>query len=325
MRVSKTNYKKSGVDVKKADLLASWIKASHFKKNLDGDYASLWPFPKTYKDPVLATCTDGVGTKLALASYFKDFSHIGQDLLAMCLNDLLCVGAKPLFFLDYYATGKLEEKDFKSFLTGLKKACKKASVELVGGETAEMPGMYKKGDVDVAGFLTGVVERSLILKPLNVQEGDLILGIKSSGFHSNGYSLLRKIYKTKALMDKNKKELLKPTRLYHFLTPHLKSIKAMAHITGGGLNNLSRILPSHLQANLKPWKVPAPFLDVKKRSGMSWKEMLEVFNCGIGMIVIVKNKESLKLKEKVIELGKIVKRKDKKHVVLDFKGFDKKS
>ena len=323
--MKKTSYKKAGVDVKKADTLAHWIKASGFKKSLDGDYASLFPFPKGFKEPVLASCTDGVGTKLILASFFKDFKGIGQDLLAMCYNDLLCVGAKPLFFLDYYATGKLDEKDFKAFLKGLKKACKETSVELVGGETAEMPGHYKKGDIDCAGFLVGVVERSQILSSSRVKEGDLIFGVKSSGFHSNGYSLLRKVYKTKPLLLKNEKALMKPTRLYHFLTPYLKNIKAMSHITGGGLNNLSRILPSHLQADLKAWKIPSCFKDVKKRSGMSWKEMLEVFNCGVGMIVVVKNKESLNgLKENLIPLGKIKKRKGKSPFILNYKDFDKK-
>ena len=268
-----------------------------------------------YKNPVLAASTDGVGTKLKLASYFREWGGIGQDLVAMCVNDLICTGAKPLFFLDYYACGKLNKAQAKSFLKGLQKACKEASCPLLGGETAELPGLYQGLDVDCAGFCVGVVEKSKILSAQKVQLNDDIVAFKSSGFHSNGYSLLRKIYKSPASLKKNKKVLLRPTKLYTFLSPYLNKmsgLRAIAHITGGGLDNLSRIFPPSLMAELNPWSVPSCFLDVKKRAGLSWKELLQTFNCGLGLILIIKHKESL-LKffpsEEIVYLGKVEKRK----------------
>jgi len=310
----KTSYKKAGVDIKKADQLIRWIKAENrfFQKNLGSDYASLYPLDLSdYKEPVIASSTDGVGTKLKLASYFRSWEGLGQDLLAMCLNDLVCVGAKPLFFLDYYACGHLDPAQAKSFLKGLKKACEEAGCPLAGGETAELPGLYQNSDMDCAGFCVGIVEKSKILRPGLVKEKDDIIAFKSSGFHSNGYSLLRKIYKSPSDLKKHKKILMEPTRLYSFLTPVLdkiKDLKAIAHITGGGLDNLSRILPVGLQATLKPWKIPSCFADVKQRAGLSWREMLKIFNCGLGLIMILKNKNELhKLlpKEEIIDLGQV--------------------
>lgn len=316
--MKKIDYNTAGVNIKKADDLVRWIKKKTPVSfhSLGNDYASLFPFPLSqYKNPVLAASTDGVGTKLKLASYFREWEGIGQDLVAMCVNDLICTGAKPLFFLDYYACGKLNSSQAKSFLKGLQKACKEAFCPLLGGETAELPGLYQGSNIDCAGFCVGVVEKSKILKAQKVRFGDDIVAFKSVGFHSNGYSLLRKIYKSPTSLKKNKKILLQPTKLYTFLSPYLdktRDLRAMAHITGGGLDNLSRILPAGLKAELNPWSVPSCFLDVKKRAGLSWKELLQTFNCGLGLILIIKHKESL-LKffpsKEIVFLGKVGKRK----------------
>ena len=327
------DYKSSGVDIKKADRLVAWIKKSGIKQIGAGqsagkknsgkasalpagsDYASLFPFPaKRYKDPVLAASADGVGTKLKLAAYFSDWRGIGQDLAAMCLNDLLCVGAKPLFFLDYYACGALNLVQAKSFLKGLQKACAEANCPLVGGETAELPGLYKGSDMDCAGFAAGVVEREKILGPQKVKKGDEIIALPSSGFHSNGYSLLRQIYKTPEDLQSRRGVLMRPTRLYTFLTPfldQLRGLRAMAHITGGGLDNLSRIIPSGLKADLQPWKIPPVFLEAKERGGLSWATLLKTFNCGLGLILIVRDrKEFLRAgavpQREVLYLGQVV-------------------
>ena len=308
------DYKSSGVDVEKADRLISWIKRAGIKQAgiepagpgrpggggplLQGsDYASLLPFPaRRYKAPVLAASADGVGTKLKLAAYFSDWRGIGQDLAAMCLNDLLCAGAKPLFFLDYYACGVLDLAQAKSFLKGLQKACAEAGCPLAGGETAELPGLYKSPDIDCAGFAAGVVERDKILGPHRVREGDEIIALSSSGFHSNGYSLLRQIYKTPEDLQSRRRDLMRPTRLYTFLAPFLdkiKGLRAMAHITGGGLDNISRIIPPGLKAELRPWKIPPLFLEARERAGLSWESLLKTFNCGLGMVIVLKDGEEL--------------------------------
>lgn len=325
------DYKKAGVDIEKADRLVHWIKKQSSFKSLGNDYASLYPFPvDKYKNPVLASSTDGVGTKVKLAAYFRKWGGLGQDLVAMCVNDLICTGAKPLFFLDYYATGQLHPSQAKAFFKGLSQACRQAECPLVGGETAELPGLYEGSDMDCAGFSLGVVERSKVLGAKKVSLLDDILAFKSSGFHSNGYSLLRKVYKSPLDLKKNKNLLMKPTRLYTFLKPHsgkIKGLKAMAHITGGGLDNISRILPSKFQADLKPWKIPTPFLDVKKRAGLNWKDLLQTFNSGLGMVLIVKDKKeifSLFPKEEIIDLGKVVKRKKSSSSwSLDFKALER--
>ena len=326
--MKKINYKKAGVNVKKADHLVQWIKKSQpFKNALGSDYASLWPLSLSgYKEPVLASSTDGVGTKLKLANHFSDWSGLGQDLLAMCLNDLICVGAKPLFFLDYYACGQLDIRQAQSFLKGLQKACGTANCPLVGGETAELAGLYQKKDIDCAGFCVGIVEKSKILSPKLVKLNDDIVAFKSSGFHSNGYSLLRKIYKSPSALKKKQKVLMEPTRLYSFLTPFLDQIpglRAIAHITGGGLDNLSRILPKHLKADLKAWPVPDCFLELKQKAHLTWKELLQTFNCGLGLALILKDKQKLYNlfpTEPIIELGKVTKRKKSDSAwSLDFK------
>ena len=315
------DYKSAGVDIKKAQALVHWIKkhtGAPLGLSFHNDYASLFPFPLGgYKNPVLAASTDGVGTKVKLAAYFDEWGGLGQDLLAMCVNDLICTGAQPLFFLDYYACGRLNQRQAKAFLKGLNKACRTANCPLVGGETAEMPGLYTSNDIDCAGFCVGVVEQSRILSSSKLRAGDKIIGLKSAGFHSNGYSLLRKIYNSPADLKKHKKSLLKPTRLYTFLSPlfeYIKGLRAMAHITGGGLNNLSRIIPPHLVAQLEPWRVPACFLSAKQRAGLSWKNLLQVFNCGLGLVLIVKDPKQLARhlpKEEIIPLGHIEENRQK--------------
>ena len=307
MKKPKLDYKSSGVDIKKADHLIAWIKKTSSAKTsrrampaplLTGsDYASLLPFPvRGFKNPVLAASADGVGTKLKLAAYFSDWRGIGRDLAAMCLNDLLCAGARPLFFLDYYACGSLDLEQAKSFLKGLQKACSEAACPLIGGETAEMPGLYQGSDMDCAGFAVGVVERGKIPGPQKVREGDEIIALPSSGFHSNGYSLLRQIYKTPEDLKSRRQILMRPARLYTFLTPFLdqiKGLRAMAHITGGGLDNISRIIPPGLRAELQPWKIPPMFLEVKERARLSWDSLLRTFNCGLGLVLIIKDSREL--------------------------------
>ena len=311
--MSEKTYKKSGVDVKKAEGLVSWIK----KRNPDlypgSDYASLFPFPSEYQNPVLASATDGVGTKVKLAAWFKKWDTVGQDLVAMCVNDLICVGAAPLFFLDYYACGKLDLSSARAFLRGVERACQRAACPLVGGETAELPGLYTPGDFDCAGFALGVVEKSRILGARRVREGDEIIALKSNGFHSNGYSLLRKIYRTKKDREGKKQLLLRPTKLYTFLAPHLnhiKGLRAMAHITGGGLDNISRIIPQGMVADLQAWKVPPCFLEVKQKADLTWRSLLKTFNCGLGLVMVLSDKKELfrrdiVTKGDVISLGRV--------------------
>ncbi len=311
----KLNYKKSGVNIQKAEKLVRWIKKTNPSPHAfsASDYAALWPFPTAeFQKPVLVATTDGVGTKLKIAHHFKTWEGIGQDLVAMCVNDLICVGAKPLFFMDYYACGQLKPLQAKAFLKGLKKACHEATCPLSGGEIAEMAGFYPAGEVDCAGFCVGVVEKSKILKPHRVRPGDDIVAFKSSGFHSNGYSLLRKIYNSPSQLKKHKKNLIRPTKLYAFLSDHfhqIRGLRAIAHITGGGLDNLSRILPKGLVADLKPWLIPSCFLDVKQKANLSWRALLQTFNCGLGLVLIVQNKKSLFSlfpEEELIDLGKVV-------------------
>ena len=310
------DYKKAGVDIRKAEGLVTWLKKAVFtEKPLGSDFCSYFSFSaEKYKDPVLTSSVDGVGTKVKLASYYGQWNTIGQDLVAMCVNDLLCSGSKPLFFLDYYSCGRLDTRQVKEFLNGLNRACKETQCPLLGGETAELPGLYKEKDFDCAGFALGVVERSDILGSHRVKAGDEILALKSSGFHSNGYSLLRKLYSSPEDLSEQRSALMEPTRLYTFLVPYFKEIKglkAIAHITGGGLNNISRIIPEGLIAQLQPWTVPACFLGVKQRGELSWESLLTTFNSGLGLILILSNKQdflgkNLISKDHIIDLGQVV-------------------
>jgi len=300
------SYKDSGVDIEAGDALVDWIAQDqktqpHQSRIIDGigGFASLFRigFPDI-KKPLLVTCTDGVGTKVKLASQFESYESVAQDCVAMCVNDLICTGGKPLLFLDYYATAKLDLTSAKSFLTGIKKACHESDCALVGGETAEMPGVYHEKDFDCAGFAVGIVDEEKTLGAHRVKAGDCLIGISSSGFHSNGYSLLRKVFSED--IQKWKDILLKPTALYVRLMSELQSkveVHAAAHITGGGIENIPRVLPQNLKWNSKMWALPEIFLEVQRRTKMSDQEMRVTLNCGVGFVVIVPSNEVEKTKE----------------------------
>lgn len=287
------DYKQAGVDVEAGDALVDWLKATapakwpHQDRLVEGigGFAALFRADfKDMKEPCLVSCTDGVGTKIKLAVHFESYKEVAQDLVAMCVNDLICCGARPLFFLDYYASGRLRLPAAKDFLSGVQAACVESECALIGGETAEMPGVYEGNDFDCAGFSVGVVDRTQALGAHRVKAGMKLIGIPSSGFHSNGFSLLRKIFA--ADMDAWRAELLKPTALYVKLVHAALAeggVEAVAHITGGGMDNIPRVLPAGTVAKLKAWPVPAPFLEVKKRSGLAWSSMLTTLNCGLGM------------------------------------------
>ena len=294
--------------IRSSELLLKWLKKnspSH-QRALDGlgGFSSLFqPALEGIKNPCLSAACDGVGTKLKLGVQLNSYEGIGQDLVAMCVNDLICSGARPLFFMDYYACGKLNLKPAKQFLKGVLKACQKSSCILLGGETAEMPDCYQGKDFDCAGFALGIVDKDKTLGPHKVKTGDFVIGINSSGFHSNGFSLLRKVFKKSEIL-KRKNLFLKPTALYAALALKLfplKGLKAIAHITGGGLDNILRILPPYSQAELLPWKVPQVFKEVKKRAEMREKELLKTLNCGLGLILIVSKKTNLDFLFKLIK------------------------
>jgi phosphoribosylformylglycinamidine cyclo-ligase len=318
-------YKKSGVDVETGDALVDWlsqdkIPTPHKSQIVSGigGFASLFRLNvQELKKPCLVTCTDGVGTKVLLAVQFESYQSVAQDMVAMCVNDLITTGADPLLFLDYYATGKLDLHAAKEFLTGVKQACFESDCALVGGETAEMPGVYHGRDFDCAGFAVGIVDEDKRLGPHLVQEGDVAIGISSNGFHSNGYSLLRSVFE-KDLWEW-KTVLLRPTHLYVKLAKALRAttVHALAHITGGGIQNIPRILPDGLGLELKAWEFPQEFKEVQKRTKMTDREMMDTLNCGIGMVVVANKSQSseiqkiaLNLKYKTYDLGKIVKSKD---------------
>lgn len=291
------DYKQAGVDVEAGDALVDWLKATaparwpHQDKLVEGigGFAALFRADfKEYQEPCLVSCTDGVGTKIKLAVKFESYREVAQDMVAMCVNDLVCSGAKPLFFLDYYASGRLRLNAAKDFLAGVQAACIESDCALIGGETAEMPGVYEGNDFDCAGFSVGVVDKPKAIGAHKVKSGMKLLGLSSSGFHSNGFSLLRQVFAQD--VESWRDILLKPTALYVKVV-HAALAKgglhAAAHITGGGMDNVPRVLPKGTYARLKPWPVPAPFLEVKKRSGMTWNSMLTTLNCGVGMVWVV--------------------------------------
>ncbi len=265
-----------------------------------GGFGALCEIPAGYRQPVLVSATDGVGTKLRLALSLGSHKGVGIDLVAMSVNDLIVCGAEPLFFLDYYATGKLDIEVAAAVVDGIAEGCRQAGCALIGGETAEMPGMYAAGDYDLAGFAVGVVEKEDIIVPQRVQPGDRLLGLASSGPHSNGYSLIRKILEVsgaKLEQDFHGRSLgevlLTPTRIYVQAVAALKekiAIHGMAHITGGGIaENLARVLPAGLAARIErgAWRRPQIFDWLAATGNVGGKEMLRTFNCGLGMIVCV--------------------------------------
>lgn len=301
-------YRSAGVDIDAGDSLVERIKPHAARTRRPemlgglGGFGALTAIPSRYKNPVLVSGTDGVGTKLKLAIDTKIYDTIGIDLVAMCVNDIIVSGAEPLFFLDYYATGKLDVDAAEQVIKGIAEGCYQAGAALVGGETAEMPGMYHGNDFDLAGFCVGVVERDEIIDQKLVKTGDVLLGLASSGPHSNGYSLIRKVLEVSgASLDSEfagttlGRALLEPTRIYAKLVLQLieqyqEGLHGLAHITGGGLTeNLPRVLPDHTQANisLSSWQRPAIFEWLQTEGNIADDEMLRTFNCGIGMVLVV--------------------------------------
>lgn len=339
MANEKLSYKGAGVDIDAGEELVKNIKPLAAKTKRDGlvggigGFGALFEIPKHYKQPILVTGTDGVGTKLRLALDIGRHNTIGIDLVAMSVNDILVQGAEPLFFLDYFSCGKLDVERATEVVSGIAKGCELSGCALIGGETAEMPGMYAGEEYDLAGFAVGAVERNKIITGDHISTGDALLGLSSSGAHSNGYSLIRKILtKSGAKLDQKVGNqtlgdlLIEPTRIYvSSILNALKTeqIKGLAHITGGGIiENIPRILPEHLAAeiDLKSWPRSELFQWLQANGNVDDEEMLRVFNCGIGMVVICPAEQSVALSqtlestgETVFRIGTVVNRKGREH------------
>ena len=301
-------YKKSGVDIKAADKFIKFIttissnKKGKKKFNKIGGFGSISDIPKNFKNPKIVACTDGVGTKIEIANQLSKYDTIGIDLVAMSVNDLIVQGAKPLFFLDYISINKINLSKLKSIIKGILKGCKISDCELVGGETAEMPGTYEKDKFDIAGFAVGIVSKNNILNKNKIKKGNLVLAIPSSGLHSNGYSLIRYLLDKKKIdIKKNyflKKELIRPTKIYvkeilKLINKNL--INGCANITGGGIyDNLQRIIPKNFCCEIDLSKIrPLRIFDWLKKNNITDKEMLKTFNCGVGFCIII-NPRNLK-------------------------------
>ena len=319
------SYKDAGVDIDAGDALVERIKPLAKKTMREGvlagigGFGALFEVPKRYKEPVLVSGTDGVGTKLKLAFEWQMHDTVGIDLVAMSVNDVLVQGAEPLFFLDYFACGKLDVDTAAAVIGGIAKGCELSGCALIGGETAEMPGMYPAGEYDLAGFAVGAVEKSKILTGQNVQAGDVVLGLSSSGVHSNGFSLVRKVIEraganTPATLDGQpfKRAIMAPTRLYvksvlAALAQH--PIKALAHITGGGLlENIPRVLPDGLAAHLRlgSWPRSELFGWLQTTAGIEDIEMNRTFNNGIGMVVVIDAAHAKACAQTLQDLGESV-------------------
>ena len=325
-------YKSAGVDkeegYKTVDKIKSAVAETHNKNVLNnlGSFGAFYAIGE-YKNPVLVSGTDGVGTKLKIALDTKKYDSIGIDCFAMCANDILCHGAKPLFFLDYLACGKLDSNVASEIVLGMVKACKDNECALIGGETAEMPGMYQVGDYDVAGFCVGIVERDEIIDGSKIKKGDKIIAIPSSGFHSNGFSLVRKVFPNFEEEFEGKplyETLLEPTRLYYQPIHKLLkmvSLSGIAHITGGGLiENVPRIIPNGLCAEIKTEKIriPSIMLELEKRGNVDRMEMFGTFNMGMGMVVVVDEKNAEKVLSTLkdaYEIGEITENEDKINLI----------
>ncbi len=315
-------YKDAGVDIERADLLVESIKEMARKtygpwvKKGIGGFSAAVRIPEGYKRPLLVATTDGVGTKLKIAQAMSRYDTLGIDLVAMCVNDLLPLGARPLFFLDYLASGRLEPEREKQLIEGIVKGCQEAGCSLVGGETAEMPGLYQEGDFDMVGFAVGVVEEEGLIDGSHISKGDVVIGLASSGVHSNGFSLIRKLIELHGLRLEGfieqlgttlGEELLKPTRIYVRSVLALLEefpIKGMAHITGGGLiGNLPRILPKGLAVEIRPnWEVP-PIFQLIQSLGVEEAEMWRVFNMGVGFTAILSPQDVEGFLKRAAELG----------------------
>lgn len=341
----KEAYKKAGVDIELANSIISRIKPIIHSTHIPGVMGGIGNFAGLFSlaqekinDPVLVSGTDGVGTKLMIANLLDKHNTIGIDLVAMCVNDILVCGAKPLFFLDYLATGKLEEEKMTDIIQGITEGCKIAGCALLGGETAEMPGFYQKGEYDLAGFAVGIVERTKLITGHDIIPGDKVIGLASSGLHSNGFSLVRKILLAESEADLFQKvplleltlgeELLKPTRIYvSAILSLLKAyhIKGIAHITGGGfLDNIPRILPENLAVQIYQgkWPVLPIFKLIQEKGNINIQEMFHTFNMGIGLVLIVaaKDQEAIltklhQLSETAYLIGEVIKKAEKDKTV----------
>ncbi len=344
-------YRDAGVDIEAGNRLVDAIKPAAKSTNRPGVVGGLGGFGGLFdlkacgfRDPLLVAATDGVGTKLKLAVECGRHDAVGIDLVAMCVNDLIVQGAEPLFFLDYYATGRLEPAAGAAIVQGIAEGCRQAGCALIGGETAEMPGLYREGDYDLAGFSVGAVERDQLLDGQGVEPGDVVIGLASSGLHSNGFSLVRKIVQRSgsALSDPAPfapdrslgEALLTPTRIYvraclaALRAPGLEAggLKALAHITGGGLpENLPRSLPAHCAAHLdlSAWPRPAVFGWLAEAGQIEPQELLRTFNCGIGMVAIVAREDAPALLalfaeagERAVEIGSVIQRGEGPALVL---------
>jgi len=330
-------YKLAGVDIDAGNDLVDKIKkdvASSHNKNVLGNiggFAGMYELSKNYNEPVLVACTDGVGTKVGLAQEFNQVDSIGQDLVAMCVNDLIVCGAKPLFFLDYFASSKLEVNLASKIIKSIADACKNSDCALLGGETAEMPGHYIGKNFDLAGFSVGCVEKNNTITGESIEENNVLIGIESSGPHSNGFSLIRKIIKETSIKENELNKItelaLKPTHLYPNLIMQLINqfkINGMAHITGGGLTeNIPRSLPQHLAVEiyLDSWQLPEIFKWLQDNGSITQNDMLRIFNCGIGMVLIVNEDISENIKSEIkkngfdcFNIGKVIK-KDNRSVI----------
>ncbi len=316
------SYKDAGVDITAGGELVERIKGVAKRTKRPevlgglGGFGALCEIPSKYKQPVLVSGTDGVGTKLRLAIDLKKHDTVGIDLVAMCVNDLIVTGAEPLFFLDYYATGHLDVDTAASVITGIGAGCEQAGCALVGGETAEMPGMYEGEDYDLAGFCVGVVEKSRIIDGSQVKAGDTLIALASSGPHSNGYSLIRKIIEvSKADLNQTldgkplRDLLLEPTRIYVknlLALIEQVNVKALAHITGGGLlENVPRVLPEFTNAviDTTSWELPAVFQWLQQNGNVAIREMHRTFNCGVGMVICVATEDADKALQALAKLG----------------------
>ena len=332
MKKEKFTYEKSGVNINAADNFVKFISSISTKnkgkkkfQNIGG-FGSISNIPKDIKKPKIVACTDGVGTKVEIANTLNKFDTIGIDLVAMSVNDLIVQGAKPLLFLDYISINKIDLKKLKSILKGIVKGCKISNCELVGGETAEMPGTYAKGKFDIAGFAVGIVDGNKILDKKNIKKNDLILAVPSNGIHSNGYSLVRYVLKKNNINFKNnkflKKELIKPTKIYVNEILNLiksKLLNSCANITGGGLeDNIKRVIPDGLSADIDLDKIKTKkIFKWLKQNNINDKEMLKTFNCGVGFCLIIKPQNLKKINKffskdfKPYVIGKITSGKNK--------------
>ncbi len=333
-------YKKAGVNIELANNIINRVKPMIHETHIPGVMSEIGNFAclfalsqESIKDPVLVSRTDGLGNKLMIANLMKKHETIGIDLVAMCLNDILTCGAKPIFFLDYLATGKLEEKKMVDIIKGITRGCKKAGCALLGGETAEMPDFYREGEYDLSGFAVGIIDRNKLITGKNIKVGDILLGLGSSGLHSNGFSLVRKILLDKESVFLKKKitssnhslgeEILQPTKIYvSAILSLLKKyrVKGIIHITGGGFyENIPRILPYGVSANISTdkWPVLPIFNLIQEKGKINDKEMFSTFNMGIGMVIIVEPEQQQSILrdlmnsgEKAYQIGEVISQKD---------------